>query len=528
MTVKNWSTTAASNASVDGINWAEGMVPGDVNGSARETMAQIKAWYDRQPINVIEYGADATGSGDSFSAINAAVTAAGTNGTVVFPKGLYLCNTVVNILAGQTWIFEGARFTLTSDTQTLFLANDVDDWQIIGPWTVTGNNGSLGATSGTASALKIVGGLRWDAQGPRAKNIKGWGVYIQHDGSVIDRAERGVLRFPKAFGCYRGIEIEAGTGAEYVTVVSPHIARCNIGMINAAGNTVVDGGSISDNTGNIKLKAGTNHGHGIFSGTNINHATGYNLDAEEIVNGYTFSGCHFYANDSLGGGAIFLDECKGIVIEGGVVDCQVYNYKGASSGLNFIRGAHMPNDYGFLRNAGANNGHDELIIDKCTGPGAVSDPGDALGTLGYSVNDPSQLYVLAKRAAASTQSISAGVLIFNTEVSDNRGVYDNATGIVTIPAGQGGLYRLTATVPFVGTAMSSTASYIEILVNGAVAGAGPYLPAIFGTTRLTFNISEDILLAAGDTIKLNCSITGTTPTHGGATWESKLSLQKLN
>lgn len=39
-----WSTTPASNAAVDGIDWAEGMSPGNVNSSARQQMASTKAF----------------------------------------------------------------------------------------------------------------------------------------------------------------------------------------------------------------------------------------------------------------------------------------------------------------------------------------------------------------------------------------------------------------------------------------------------------------------------------------------------
>ena len=46
MAVSDWSTTAASNTDVGGVNTAEGMNPGDVNNAIREMMAQIKAFYD--------------------------------------------------------------------------------------------------------------------------------------------------------------------------------------------------------------------------------------------------------------------------------------------------------------------------------------------------------------------------------------------------------------------------------------------------------------------------------------------------
>jgi hypothetical protein len=45
MSVKNWSTTPASNASVDSINFAELQNPSTLNDSARTLMADVAEWY---------------------------------------------------------------------------------------------------------------------------------------------------------------------------------------------------------------------------------------------------------------------------------------------------------------------------------------------------------------------------------------------------------------------------------------------------------------------------------------------------
>ena len=49
MSMKDWSTTAASNATIasnSGINWQEGQAPSTVNDSARAMMADVRAWYE--------------------------------------------------------------------------------------------------------------------------------------------------------------------------------------------------------------------------------------------------------------------------------------------------------------------------------------------------------------------------------------------------------------------------------------------------------------------------------------------------
>ena len=42
----DWSATAASNASVGNINWAEGQAPSSINDSARYEMADVAMWRD--------------------------------------------------------------------------------------------------------------------------------------------------------------------------------------------------------------------------------------------------------------------------------------------------------------------------------------------------------------------------------------------------------------------------------------------------------------------------------------------------
>ena len=46
MAMKNWSTTAGSNATVDSINWAENQLPSTVNNSARELMVDVRTFVD--------------------------------------------------------------------------------------------------------------------------------------------------------------------------------------------------------------------------------------------------------------------------------------------------------------------------------------------------------------------------------------------------------------------------------------------------------------------------------------------------
>ena len=63
MAVKNWSTTASSNASVDDINWAEGQNPSTVNNSARELMKDVRTHLEDGgyiPLHTTTYASSTT------------------------------------------------------------------------------------------------------------------------------------------------------------------------------------------------------------------------------------------------------------------------------------------------------------------------------------------------------------------------------------------------------------------------------------------------------------------------------------
>ena len=61
--------------------------------------------------------------------------------------------------------------------------------------------------------------------------------------------------------------------------------------------------------------------------------------ATAIETGFTFNGCHFYGDGGLKG-AIFLRNCKGILIQGGQVDCAVIN--DGKTGKNFVVNNTVP------------------------------------------------------------------------------------------------------------------------------------------------------------------------------------------
>jgi hypothetical protein len=56
MTIAQWSTTAANNATgVTNVNWAEGQAPSTVNDSSRQVMADVAAWVGQASGAIPEY-----------------------------------------------------------------------------------------------------------------------------------------------------------------------------------------------------------------------------------------------------------------------------------------------------------------------------------------------------------------------------------------------------------------------------------------------------------------------------------------
>jgi hypothetical protein len=97
------------------------------------------------------YNAAGNGVADDTSAIDAAKVAAGTDGTLIFPKGTYLVTGLEADVAGQNWLMWGATLKLKdSSAQVPVVLTTADDFTLSGAGTIDGNR--AGQTSITAGA----------------------------------------------------------------------------------------------------------------------------------------------------------------------------------------------------------------------------------------------------------------------------------------------------------------------------------------------------------------------------------------
>lgn len=464
-------------------------------------------------INVLDYAAadDATDDGAAFESAQTAAIAAGSK-LVVVPAGDYLINTQVDLAAEVTWMFLGARLRTSLDAMTILSADTISDWALIGSVHLMGSKVGPGGET-AQKGLYIKDCERYRVEGVLGRALKGMGFHLTGTLSPSERA-RGRFSNCAAHGCAVGRQLDAGNGAEYTTWTNWNASGNDVGETVGAGNTVTNGGSIVDNTVGVKLIGGTNHGHGIHSGVQINH-NGKNLVATDVALGHTFADCHWYDGD------IELTNCAGIVLDGGDMDEPVLVVtSGAGSSYNYVRNIRCVGTLGQVVPSGT--GVAQLVVQNCFGPGAPS----------RSSTFQADSYVY--RNKGSTQALTSGVqatLVLPGEVSDPLGAYNAATGVFTVPPGMGGMYEISWSLVFDGTGLDETASYVDFVSD--LAGDNNFtsnvlsLPTKFGSSKLVFNGLATLRYPAATQMKLLGSITGTSPVMGSSDWFCLASFKRI-
>lgn len=285
--------------------------------------------------NVIDFGADPTGIVDSSAAFYDAQQA---SNAILVPSGTYLKNIETAILDGKTWFFSGSIIKHQSDTATLFSTNGVSDWSFLGHVKLQGLLTSQADTGECGPS--IANPRRAYIDRISCSFFKGDGIRISGSNTGAYRGDQLTISSMAGYENYSALRVDAGSGAEYVTINSVEFVGNIYSATIAAGNVQIDGGNIVDNYYGPLLTAGANHAHGGFHGVNINHNQHWNLKADGVSNGHIFNGCNFYG-DSLTAGKIILQNSSGISISGGIIDAPIeVNGTGKNTMQgNFIAGA---------------------------------------------------------------------------------------------------------------------------------------------------------------------------------------------
>ena len=486
---------------------------------------------------------DRTGVVDS-SAIFALANASGRS-SIRVPSGVYkVSGNVIALQPGQSWEFDDVVLNWSgAGTQKCISCINVNDWAITGFLIINGT----GMASGTLRGVSVEGGNRFIVQNVHCQNIPGWGFKLETGGVAVNpRGDKGQFITCGGNLCWIGAETTGDSTTEYTTWANFQASgNGSWGIIDSTGNTVWNGGQCVDNVlGGFKVDGGSyaNGAHGCVNGMNINHNGSDNIQFLNVSQGYTVNACHIYggANNGVGllqtgafyviltvgttdftligaasntvglgftatgpgsgsgtvlGGYIHFNNSYGITILGGIIDAPVYSEGGSQD--NVISNNFIPVSGNFNFINGANS---KLVL--CFNNYGLSGP--------HINNEIGFLYISAYRGGTS-QSLVSGTptnVIFNTLESDVRSNFNYSTGIFTCPVS--GMYRVSTTIQV--TATGTPTGNITLEMNNGADNDVMYGPFQTLSTGICIaSVTADLYLAAGNTLRIIITATGTSP-----------------
>ncbi len=279
------------------------------------------------PVHVDWFGANSSNATSAFVAASQFLQ-------VECSPRTYLMNAALTLLEGQVWNLNGAFIWHTDDTKPMFTGTGLTSGAIVGPATLKGTLVSSGGSWNGEKGVVLSGCNGYRLRDVTTRLFMGQGFHIIPGTFAGFKADQSQISDCAALECQVGLQIDNGSGAEY-NVFSNFNAIGNItGVQIGAGNNTLLGGNIVQNTTGVSLTSGSNNGHGIFSGTNINHNGAYNIKADGVTNGHTFIGCHIYGDSSTAGVIKLMNGTTDISITGGVVDAKIENDSGTNRVTN--------------------------------------------------------------------------------------------------------------------------------------------------------------------------------------------------
>jgi hypothetical protein len=272
------------------------------------------------------YGAVGDGTTDDTTAIQDAIN----SGFPVWLSAKTYKVTTLTVTSNRTLIGEGYNSVLytTSNAAIINITGDYNNlrqFRLKGNSTGTSQNGvqAIGVVGLTSyRILNVLNNLYGDSLGGSmvySQYMVGTSSGANHEGSFVGSNLIGV-------NCNIGIFCD--TRGEYNQFYNCSFSGCAKGVHIVAGNIMVQGGKMVDNTYGVYLTTGANDAHGLINGCLINHNT-TNVYSNGILNGMIFSNCALFAGniEILTSDGIYFNGC----FFGGTVQITSTN----STDLNF-------------------------------------------------------------------------------------------------------------------------------------------------------------------------------------------------
>ena len=482
---------------------------------------------------------------------------------VLVPQGAgaYLCDTAVQIRENQVWMGEGT-ICHSSDSATIFRADGVDGWHIMG----LRLRGTLIAAGGVTTERGI---HATNANGHVIFNVgtigfKGEGILFDGEDTGGSRGDQGQIMACFAQDCTIPLKFQ-GRGAEFNHVTGYRTTGCAGPITVGSGNIYFTGLRAVDNPGSpLAVIDGVNDGHGGIEGGTISHnggpitftgiQTGFNINGVDIYEnqiqvqdsaGIKFNDCELDAELVIGVSAkvvatiaagnttITVTEVTsgaltvGMVISGPGIpsnttiaafgtgaggvgtytlsDAPTATYSGGTligggGGPVSVTNCFFPQDYGFaVSGSGAK-------LAYLAGNKNEYGPSD--------LNDPAAIYLEAVVFGIPGSIAAGAVLSFDDVQADNRDCFNGSRFIAPVP----GRYRVRAGATITEASNTAGGGYMTVRRNSV--GLEPYglIGGAVGTPSGSLAIGMlDVVVVcpnAGDVIDITGNAAGSDPKLG--------------
>lgn len=477
------------------------------------------------PVSPVDFEADKTGATEStFAFVSARNAASESKQSQVWDFGVYKLKDY-NILDSDVITSEGAIIRPLNNTDVSVIANEKNDWKLLGATIFEGSRLDLEDKTNTGECgLRIIGGTNFQFENLTFKRFKGKG-YDRVDAEFQYYGNKAQGDNIKFIECLQGAKLLA----QYDTYTNMSAIANELGVESLGGNLNWVGGNVTDNEVGFKITDYENNAHGIISAVQFNHNKNLAIDIDKTREGFTFADCHIYADTAvLGKGGVRIKHSRGIDFNGGTADCWIG--MGEFLGIeedNYFRNMYAPGGYGPLKIFNSTTGlrSTSMRVSGVYGPGAIN------AADGLNVNDISPVAYIVKRPNVSPQLLAAGnsFLIFSAVdlMGDVRGnLTSQGSTIYEFPCVIDGWYNVNADFAIAGTTISDT--FVEIFVDDVSAGFvyGNNLGSFGVKTVIKFDINKDFYATSKITMQVNTA--GTELVHAHPPFSSRLKIELIN